>query len=86
MIGVKLVFKSKYNNEKLENKHKAWLVAKGYAQRLKVDFDDTFAPMTCISTIRTILALAGKKQCPIFHMDVKLAFLNGDLKEEVYVG
>ena len=66
VIGVKWIFKTKYNRYGLVDKHKAWLVAKGYAQKLDVDFDDTFAPMTCIATIRIALALASKKQWPVF--------------------
>ena len=85
VIGVKWVFKTTYLNDGSLDKHKACLVAKGYAQRLGIDFDDTFAPMACIATIWTVLAMAGKRRWPINQMDVKSAFLNGDLKEEVYV-
>ena len=67
------------------DKHKACLVAKIYSQQLGIDFDDTFAPTARIATIRTLLAVDGKKGWPIYQMDVKSAFLNGDLKEEVYV-
>ena len=82
VISVKWVFKTKYLNDGSLDKHKARLVAKGYAQRLGIDFDDIVAR---IATIWTILAMAGKRRWPIYQMDAKLAFLNGDLKEEVYV-
>ena len=85
MTGVKWVFKTKYLSDGSLDKHKACLVAKGYAQQPRIDFDDTFAPTARIATIRTVLVVVGKKGWPIYHMDVKSAFLNGDLKEEVYV-
>ena len=85
VIGVKWVFKTKYLSDGSLDKHKACLVAKGYAQWLGIDSDDTFAPTAWIVTIRTILAVASKKGWPIYQMDVKSTFLNGDLKEEVYV-
>ena len=67
------------------DKHKACLAAKGYVQQPGIDFDDTFAPTAWIATIWTVLAMAWKKGWPIYKMDIKSAFLNGDLKEEVYV-
>ena len=85
VFGVKWLFKTKYNNDGSLEKHKAQFVSKGYAQRPSVDFDDTFAPIACITTIRIVLALACKKRWPIFQMDVKSMFLNGDFKEKVYV-
>ena len=66
-------------------KHKARLVAKGYAQREGVDFDEVFAPVARMETVRLLLALAAQKGWQVHHMDVKSAFLNGDLSEEVYV-
>ena len=85
VIGVKWVFKAKYLHDGSLDKHKACLVAKGYAQQPGIDFDDTFAPTAWIATIWTIFPMVGKKGWPIYQMDVKSAFLNGDLKEEVYV-
>ena len=85
VIGVKWVFKTKYHSDGSLDKHKARLVAKGYAQRPMLDYDDTFAPTARMATIRTAFALAGKLKLPVYQMDVKSAFLNGDLKEEVYV-
>ena len=85
VIGVKWVFKTKYKSDGTLDKHKARLVAKGYAQRPRVDFDETFSPTARMSTIRTVLALAAHQHWPVYQMDVKSAFLNGELKEEVYV-
>lgn len=84
-IGLKWVFKVKRDPAGNIVKHKARLVAKGYAQREGVDFDDVFAPVARMETVRVLLALAAHSQWEVHHMDVKSAFLNGELKEEVYV-
>jgi hypothetical protein len=84
-IGLKWVFKAKRDPDGKINKHKARLVAKGYAQREGVDFDEVYAPVARIETIRLLIALAAQNGWKVHHMDVKSAFLNGDLIEEVYV-
>jgi hypothetical protein len=84
-IGLKWVFKVKKNPEGKVIKHKARLVAKGYAQREGVDFEEVFAPVARIETVRLLIALAARSGWKVHHMDVKSAFLNGDLCEEVYV-
>jgi hypothetical protein len=84
-IGLKWVFKVKKDPEGNVVKHKARLVAKGYAQREGVDFDEVFAPVARIETVRLLIALAAQKGWQVHHMDVKSAFLNGELREEVYV-
>ena len=61
------------------------MVAKGYAQKYGIDYDETFAPIARMDTIRAILAIAPQNQWPVYQMDVKYAFLNGILEEEVYV-
>jgi hypothetical protein len=66
-------------------KHKARLVARGFFQREGIDFDDAFAPVARMESVRLLLALAAQEGWRVHHMDVKSAFLNGDLKEEVYV-
>lgn len=67
------------------NKYKARLVAKGYVQQQGIDFEEAFAPVARIETIRSLIALAAAKGWEIHHLDVKMAFLNGDLNETVYV-
>ncbi|GJU50825.1 retrovirus-related pol polyprotein from transposon TNT 1-94 [Tanacetum coccineum] len=62
------------------------LVAVGYCQQEGIDYDETFAPVARIEAIRLFLAYAAHKDFMVFQMDVKMAFLNGILKEEVYVG
>ena len=84
-IGLKWVFKVKKDPAGNVIKHKARLVAKGYAQKQGIDFDDVFAPVARMETDRLLLALAAHRKWEVHHMDVKSAFLNGELTEEVYV-
>ncbi|KAK1432653.1 hypothetical protein QVD17_09551 [Tagetes erecta] len=84
-IGLKWLYKIKRDAKGKITRHKARLVAKGYVQQLGIDFEDTFAPVARMETIRLILALAGKMGWLVYHLDVKTAFLHGDLKETVYV-
>nr|GEY62714.1 integrase, catalytic region, zinc finger, CCHC-type, peptidase aspartic, catalytic [Tanacetum cinerariifolium] len=67
-------------------RNKARLVAVGYSQQEGIDYDETFAPVARIEAIRLFLAYAAHKDFTVFQMDVKITFLNGLLKEEVYVG
>jgi hypothetical protein len=85
VIGLKWVFKVKKNPNGKIVKHKARLVAKGYAQVQGVDFDEVFAPVARIETVRVLLALAAQGGWQVHHMDVKSAFLNGELTETVFV-
>lgn len=66
-------------------KHKARIVTKGYVQQQGRDFDEIFAPVTRLETVRLLLALAAKNSWEVHHLDVKSAFLNGEIQEEVYV-
>ncbi|XP_070681771.1 uncharacterized mitochondrial protein AtMg00820-like [Malus domestica] len=84
VIGVKWVFKTKLNLDGTVQKHKARFVAKGYAQKPGIDYNETFAPVAWLDTIRTLIALATQKGWKLFQLDVKSAFLNGVLEEEVY--
>ena len=84
-ITLKWVFKLKRDEAGKIIKHKARLVARGFLQQEGVDFDDAYAPVARMESVRLILALAAQKGWCVHHMDVKSAFLNGDLKEEVYV-
>ncbi|RVX02654.1 Retrovirus-related Pol polyprotein from transposon TNT 1-94 [Vitis vinifera] len=84
-IGVKWVYRTKLNSDGSINKHKARLVVKGYAQMFGVDFSETFAPVARLDTIRMLLALAAQRKWKIYQLDVKSAFLNGYLEEEIFV-
>jgi hypothetical protein len=84
-IGLKWVFKLKHDEHGDVVKHKARLVAKGYVQRQGIDFDEVFAPVARMESVRVMIILAAHLSWSVHHMDVKSAFLNGDLGEEVYV-
>jgi len=85
VIGVKWIYRTKLNADNSINKHKARLVVKGYAQIFGVDYSDTFAPVARLDTIRLLLAISAHKGWKVFQLDVKSAFLNGVLQEEIYV-
>jgi hypothetical protein len=84
-ITLKWVFKLKRDEVSAIIKHKTRLVARGFLQREGIDFDDAFAPVAWMESMRLLLALAAQEVWRVHHIDVKSAFLNGDLKEEVYV-
>nr|GFB10473.1 retrovirus-related Pol polyprotein from transposon TNT 1-94 [Tanacetum cinerariifolium] len=86
VIKAKWIFKNKKNESSLVIRNKARLVAVGYSQQEGIDYDETFAPVAQIEAIRLFLAYAAHKDFTVFQMDVKTVFLNGILKEEVYVG
>jgi len=85
VIGVKWIFKTKLNADGKINKHKARLVVKGYSQEAGIDFTETFAPVSRHEIMKLLLALAAQNGWYIFQLDVKSAFLNGVLNEEIYV-
>jgi hypothetical protein len=84
-IGTKWLWKNKEgeNGEVVRNKSR--LVALGYSQKEGIDYEETFAPIACLEAIRILLAFSVAKGFKLYQMDVKSAFLNGFLEEEVYV-
>jgi hypothetical protein len=84
-ITLKWVFKLKRDEAGAIVKHKARFVTHGFVQRESIDFNDTFAPVVRMESVRLLFALAALEGWHVHHMDVKSAFLNDDLKEEVYV-
>jgi len=84
-IGCKWTFKIKKDANGRIHRYKARLVAKGYAQTHGVDYYETYSPVTNITTIRSLLAIANNRKMHIHQMDVHTAFLNGVLDEEVYM-
>jgi hypothetical protein len=85
VITLKWVFKLKRDEVGAIIKHKARLVARGFLQWEGIDFDDVFAPVARMESVWLLLALAAQDGSCVHYMDVKSAFLNDDLKEEVYV-
>nr|GEW92149.1 retrovirus-related Pol polyprotein from transposon TNT 1-94 [Tanacetum cinerariifolium] len=85
VIRLKWLWKNKKDKDQTVIRNKARLVAKGYAQEEGIDFKESFAPVASLEAIWIFIAYAAHKSFPIYHMDVKTAFLNGPLKEEVYV-
>nr|GEW74156.1 retrovirus-related Pol polyprotein from transposon TNT 1-94 [Tanacetum cinerariifolium] len=85
IITLKWIYKVKLDGYGDILKNKARLVSKGYHQEEGIDFEESFAPVARIEAIRIFIANAASKKMVIYQMDVKTAFLNGELKEEVYV-
>jgi hypothetical protein len=85
VITLKWVFKLKRDEAGAIVKHKAHLVARGFVQWEGIDFDDAFARVARMESVRLLLALAAQEGWRVHYMDIKLAFLNNNLKEEVYV-
>nr|GEU34134.1 retrovirus-related Pol polyprotein from transposon TNT 1-94 [Tanacetum cinerariifolium] len=85
IIRLKWLWKNKKDEYQTVIRNKARLVAKGYAQEEGIDFEESFAPAARLKAIRIFVAYATHKSFPIYQMDVKTTFLNGPLKEEVYV-
>ena len=84
-IGCKWVFKRKLNSDGSIARYKARLVAKGYAQQFGIDYDETYAPVAKFTSIRALIAIGTSHDLEMHQMDVKTAFLNSDLNEEVYM-
>ncbi|GKA45746.1 retrovirus-related pol polyprotein from transposon TNT 1-94 [Tanacetum coccineum] len=85
IIALKWIYKVKLDEYGDVLKNKARLVAKGYRQDEGIDFEESFAPVTRIEAIRIFIANVASKNMIIYQMDVKTAFLNDELKEEIYV-
>nr|GEZ38595.1 hypothetical protein [Tanacetum cinerariifolium] len=85
VINMKWLWKNKRDEENTVIRNKSRLVAKGYAQKEGVDFEESFAPVSRLEAIRLFITYAAHKSFTVYQMDVKTVFLYGPLKEEVYV-
>ncbi|GJX21817.1 retrovirus-related pol polyprotein from transposon TNT 1-94 [Tanacetum coccineum] len=85
IIGTKWVFRNKLDENGIVSRNKARLVAQGYNQQEGIDYDETYASVARLESIRILLAYACALDFKLFQMDVKSAFLNGFINEEVYV-
>ncbi|GKD32822.1 retrovirus-related pol polyprotein from transposon TNT 1-94 [Tanacetum coccineum] len=84
-IKLKWLWKNKKDEDQTVIHNKARLVAKGYTQEEGIDFEESFAPVARLEAVQIFVSHAAHRSFPIYQMDVKTAFLNGPLKEEVYV-
>ena len=84
-ISLKWVYKVKRDEHGTIVKHKAHLIARGFFQREGIDFEEVFALVACMESVHLLLALVGAKDWRVHHLDVKSAFLNGELAETVFV-
>ena len=84
-VGCKWIFTIKHTPEGKVEKYKARLVAKGYTQTYGIDYDETFAPVAKMNSVRTLISCVVNLDWDIYQMDVKNAFLHGDLHEELYM-
>nr|GEZ69480.1 retrovirus-related Pol polyprotein from transposon TNT 1-94 [Tanacetum cinerariifolium] len=85
VINLKWLWKNKHDEENTVIRNKSRLVAKGYAQKEGVDFEESFAPVARLEAVRLFIAYAAHKSFTIYQMDIKTTFLYGPLKKEVYV-
>lgn len=83
-ISCKWVYKVKYKNDCVD-RFKARLVARGFTQRYGLDYTDTFSPVVRLDTVRILVILANQFQWNIVQIDVKTAFLNGTIEEQIYM-
>ena len=85
LVGCKWIYKLKEDADGNVVRYKARLVAQGFSQKFGCDYDEVFAPVVTQTTFRILLALAHERKFNVHHFDVKTAFLNGDLDDEIYM-
>jgi hypothetical protein len=85
VVGSRWIYKIKHAADGSVDKFKARFVAKGFSQKEGIDFSETFAPVARYSSIRAMISIAVEMGWQIHQMDVKIAFLNGVIEEEIYI-
>jgi hypothetical protein len=85
VVSSRWLFKIKHDVDGSIEKYKTRFVARGFSQKEGIEYEETFAPVARYTSIRTIIALTAKMKWNLHHMDVKTTFLNGVIKEEVYI-
>ena len=85
VVGCKWIYKIKTHSDGTIERYKTLLIAKGFTQEYGIDYEETFAPIARISFVCALLAVAAASKWDLFQIDVKNAFLNGDLSEEFYI-
>ena len=85
IVQWKWIYKTKLEAYGSTNKYKFWLVSKGYSQVHGLDYNETFSHVARMDFIRLVLVIGASKKWEVHHMDVKTAFLHGDLEEEIYM-
>jgi hypothetical protein len=85
IIQNRWVFKLKHDSSGGVQRFKAWLVAKGYNQRAGIDYEETYSPVVRYDSLRVVFAVAAALDLEIVQLDIKTAFLYGDLNEELYM-
>ena len=84
-VGCKWVLRKKYKVDGSLDKYQVRLVAKGFTQQPSLDFVDTYSPVAKFASVRIIMVVTVRLDLELHQLDVKIAFLNGDLKEEIYM-
>ena len=85
IVGCRWVFAIKVGPDGTIDYLKARLVAKGYTEIFGLDYEDTFSPMAKMAYVRLFIAITALQRWPLYQLDVKNSFLNGDLQEEIYM-
>ena len=85
VVGYRWVYKIKTKADGFFERYKALLVAKGFTQEYDIDYEETFAPVARLTSVSCLIVVAAVRRWPLYQMDMKNAFLNGYLQEEMYM-